>query len=254
MAPSTTRFFRPGDALTTFYTQKSSTATALAARIHPRSASRLELRRTGQGRSPGKLQRQHCFEAPSLLLQVHRRHTNVIFLERITDCPFFFGATLPPANQCFAVQRSLNGSGTPTGTYVTIWAAGTNFSRSDSGEFWLSAVAVLFHRSLSGPAESNTERHARLDGHASDNNFAFAASSAFNNGIPFSNAQPCVGLWDYPCTAVGVAATQDITEGVTFFHHKPIRANHHLYADQDSTLFRCRERRSCRRLLHRRYD
>jgi len=119
------------------------------------------------------------------------------------------------APQVFAVQRSLNSSGSPTGDYVTLWTAGNAANNGPGGpacqqslDFATGPAPLLRGRSF---GTNNFCGWACLGGNFTDN-----GSSAFNSGIPLSNASPCVGKWDFPCTVVGTSWSGDITEGVPF--------------------------------------
>lgn len=115
--------------------------------------------------------------------------------------------------QVFAVQRSLNASGVPTGTYATVWTAGWPGFLGSSGtsgymqtlHFTLGPCLWFPNRPQTGTASGWPCRATRWQG-----------SSAFNGQIPIDFIAPVVGVWDYPCTVLGVAWAADITEGVPF--------------------------------------
>jgi hypothetical protein len=115
---------------------------------------------------------------------------------------------LNSCQQFFAVERSLNSSGSPTSSYVTLWACGISTS----------TVAPVQGSLVFGVGTTEL-----VSGHGS---VAYkdgwvcrmqpVSLSAFNGMIPFDTCSPVVGYFDYPCTAVGVALAADITEGVPF--------------------------------------
>ncbi len=118
------------------------------------------------------------------------------------------------ASQVFAIQRSLNASGSAYGTsstgYITIWGAGKNSSNQTGNQqslaFGIGAAPAfqsfdVSNTGLGWPCMRSTNGNA---------------SNVFNGSIPMWNLQPCVGFWDYPCTAVAVCSQNDISEGVPF--------------------------------------
>ena len=118
------------------------------------------------------------------------------------------------APQSFAIQRSLNSSGTRTGDYATIWAQGHNSGPTPP---YGSQQTLHFTLGVAPPLKSkqqaaNTSGWGVLAGNFTDN----ANTSAFNAGIPFCNCVPFVGKWDFPCTVVGVAWGPDIVDGIPF--------------------------------------
>lgn len=118
------------------------------------------------------------------------------------------------APQVFAVQRSLNSSGSPTSTYVTQWTVGYNTSTVNNGGSQQSlyfgvGVAPLFPNAIQS---GSIGWGWPILNHGTGS----AGSFSFNGSIPCWFMQPMVGLWDYPCTAVGVCSYGDLTEGVPF--------------------------------------
>jgi hypothetical protein len=120
------------------------------------------------------------------------------------------------APQVFAIQRSLNASGAPYGTsttgYVTIWFAGANggaypIGMQQSLVFGVGAAPAFFNNYVaSNSAATGWPILATF----------FASSQAFNGTIPCMFLQPGVGVFDYPCTVIGAANCNDLTEGVPF--------------------------------------
>ena len=120
------------------------------------------------------------------------------------------------APSVFAVQRSLNASGSPTGTYVTLWAAGQNADGNDKGSsvqqslyFSVGAAICFYNELLGGNATSGWP--ILIQGNTST-----IGTLSFNGSIPVWFLQPCVGIWDYPCTVLGICNAGDLTEGVPF--------------------------------------
>lgn len=118
------------------------------------------------------------------------------------------------APQVFAVQRSLNASGAETGTYVTLWKAGYQGGNQGGG------CQQSLHFSY-GPSIEFADNYTYNNNGACGwptRQFAPGSTSSmtFNGSIPVDFLQPCVGFWDYPCTAIGVANTTDVAEGVPF--------------------------------------
>jgi hypothetical protein len=115
--------------------------------------------------------------------------------------------------QIFAVQRSLNASGTPTGTYATVLTAGFTNNTGTPGQtgymqtlyFAIGPCTPFLNRFQSGSFSGWPARY-----------LAWPGSSAFNGQIPVDFICPAVGVWDYPCTVIGVAYAGDLVEGVSF--------------------------------------
>lgn len=115
--------------------------------------------------------------------------------------------------QIFCVERSLNASGTYTGSYVSLWTGGfanSNFGAGGFGQslhFSAGPSVAFFNHFLNGGAYTGIPALVGVGGNS---------SQAFNGSIPFANVQPSVGLWDYPCTVLGFASPRDLTDGVPF--------------------------------------
>lgn len=109
----------------------------------------------------------------------------------------------------FAIERSLDGSGAPTGDYVTLWTVGTcSTNNSPAGQRSLLfgvGVAPATGPGIAAPAGWV----ARCGGHG-------GLTSAFYNKIPFDTCSPLVGRFGQPCTVCGVTVGADTTEAVTF--------------------------------------
>jgi hypothetical protein len=109
--------------------------------------------------------------------------------------------------QAFAIERSLNSSGSYTGTYVTLWTAGNSSSGARAGQQSLHLTAGPGQPS---PANSSSNGGILARVHLAN------GSSAFNGSMPFDTAAPSIGYFDYPCTAIGVGYGPDFVEGVPF--------------------------------------
>lgn len=99
----------------------------------------------------------------------------------------------------FAIQRSLNSSGTPYGTsttgYVTLLTVGENSSNNQQ--------SLVFNVGLSNVVGSNTLICLKRYGQTSD---------LFAGGIPISPVFPDVGYFDNPMDIVAVGCSNDFTE------------------------------------------
>lgn len=112
--------------------------------------------------------------------------------------------------QLFAVERSLNASGTYTSSYVTIWTKGYS-SNSTAAQYTIvfgAGVAPALKNSVFG-AGGWTARTGQVINTAVN-------AGAFNGSIPFDTPAPYIGYFDYSCTVVGIGAPADFAEGVTF--------------------------------------
>ena len=116
------------------------------------------------------------------------------------------------APQVFGLQRSLNSSGSPTSSYVTIWGAGyTSGQQTSAAGFqqtlhFTAGIAPTFPSGIG----SNSVGWPCL------NITVNTGSLSFNGSIPVWFQQPMIGYWDYPCTVVGTSDQADLTEGVPF--------------------------------------
>jgi hypothetical protein len=119
------------------------------------------------------------------------------------------------APQVVAIQRSLNASGAAYGTsstgYVTIWTAGLANSNGSSGN----TQSLLFGVGAAQQFLSASVQSFGL-GWPCLNFTTSSTSGVFNGSIPVWFLQPMVGIWDYPCTVVGVGFNGDLSEGVPF--------------------------------------
>ncbi len=117
--------------------------------------------------------------------------------------------------QLFAIERSLNSSGVPTGTYATLWTSGFSNQGSDEPATQRSLIfAVGASTNL-----TNSSGSAGVGGwcvRIPQQAFSTANTAAFNGTIPFDTPAPLVGYFDYPCTVVGAGAAGDYAEGVPF--------------------------------------
>jgi len=119
------------------------------------------------------------------------------------------------APQVFAVQRSLNASGSPTSTYVTQWVGGYQSAGSPG---WNGAQQSLHF--AAGPAfmfpnrSINNSNNSATGWPCTSMNYGQTGLSSFNGSVPCAFIQPSVGYLDYPCTVLG--AIYNATEGVPF--------------------------------------
>jgi len=120
------------------------------------------------------------------------------------------------APQIFAIQRSLNASGSPTSTYVTQWTDGNCGQVSNSFATGMQQSLHFFYGP--SPLFGNGAQMGNGMGWPSITvgNASGPSSLNFAQSIPAWFLQPCVGVFDYPCTVVGVASGGDLTEGVPF--------------------------------------
>jgi hypothetical protein len=116
--------------------------------------------------------------------------------------------------QAFAIERSLNSSGTYTGAYVTVVASGAQSQSTDWPHH--SQQSLVFGVGL-GPTSSR--------GSGSSNSLPCLAvrlmnpnnaSTFFNGGIPFDAVAPSIGYYDCPMTSIGIGQPVDIAEQVAF--------------------------------------
>jgi hypothetical protein len=119
------------------------------------------------------------------------------------------------APQVFAVQRSLNASGSPTSTYVTQWTGGyqgagsPGWNGAQQSLHLTAGPAFMFpNRGISSGSSANTGWPCTVM------NYGQTGNSSFNGSIPCAFIQPSVGYLDYPCTVLG--AIYNATEGVPF--------------------------------------
>jgi hypothetical protein len=115
----------------------------------------------------------------------------------------------------FAIQRSLNASGSPTGTYVTLWTCGVNDSNGRPQGY---QGSLYFGVGVAATFGSYQTAGANSTGWPTLNqaNTSSVATMSFNGSIPVWFLQPCVGIWDYLCTVIGVGFWNDLVEGVPF--------------------------------------
>jgi hypothetical protein len=112
--------------------------------------------------------------------------------------------------QFFAIERSLNSSGSYTSGYVTLWTSG-NLGSTGRGcwqgslVFGVGLAPQVINQPGSGQTSTWVNRVQWV-----------GATTAFNGSIPFDTCAPVVGFIDYPCTVCGAAYGPDIVEGVPF--------------------------------------
>ncbi len=110
----------------------------------------------------------------------------------------------------FGVQRSLNSSGTPTSSYVTLVAIGNNGNSSQC--FQQSVVFGVGVSTLVTPT-SNDGGFICLLPHG---NLNTAATALFNGQAAISPVFPLVGYYDNPMDIVAVGCYNDFTEGTQY--------------------------------------
>lgn len=125
------------------------------------------------------------------------------------------------ANNCqqfFAIERSVNSSGSYTNAHVTLLVAGLA-----TGGFNVNVPCVqqsLVFGVGASVAIPNASRIQTLTPYASGwvlrMPYWGQSISAFNGTIPVDTVCPLVGYFDYPLTCAGGAFGSDVTEGVPF--------------------------------------
>jgi hypothetical protein len=110
--------------------------------------------------------------------------------------------------QAFAIERSVNSSGSYTASYVTLYAIGDNSTGS-------SGFQQTLHLT-DGPGPISPSGSGSLGGLLTRNTWPSGGTSAFNGSIPFDAAAPNIGYFDYPGTVIGTGYGPDYVEGVPF--------------------------------------
>lgn len=113
------------------------------------------------------------------------------------------------AQQIIAIERSLDVTGAPTASYVTFWTAGANAGANYSQYTLLFGIGSYASTNAANGRGGWIIRYPQSS--STSNN-----SGSFNNSIPFDTATPLIGYLDYPCTVVGLLASADVADGVTF--------------------------------------
>lgn len=120
----------------------------------------------------------------------------------------------------FAIERSLNSSGTHTGDYVTLWICGDVTSYTLACFHQQTIVFDVGSTPIYCSSNVTTNRDSAYAGSGllvrGLPTAITTTASAFNGSIPVDFAAPCIGIFDYPCTVIGAAMGLDIAEGVTF--------------------------------------
>lgn len=116
----------------------------------------------------------------------------------------------------FSIERSVNSSGTYTGTHVTssvMFYGGNTASWNGTGQqsilFGVGVAPLVTAPGTTSP-NGGFPCRLRLAGSSS------GPSGAFNGSIPLDTAAPYVGYWDYPLTGIGIGQATDYADGVTF--------------------------------------
>lgn len=111
----------------------------------------------------------------------------------------------------FAIQRSLNSSGTPYGTsstgYVTLISAGTPNAGPANQQSVVFGVGVAPF--MANSATGNSQTWSVLPN-------GYLSSGLFNGQVPISPVFPCVGFYDNPMDIAAVGFANDFTEGATY--------------------------------------
>jgi len=203
--------WRPGDALTTFYV-KIEYGNFSGQTNCPSIRLTLSTSTNGAGGATGFIvgpiaSSTTSYTAPSTTTQYEcdfsgdaSRIGAILWRNGINNC-----------QQFFAIERSVNSSGTYVGTYVTMWLGGVN--ASFNGPFYSRTLHFTMGPAPSGGTGSNPAAGIGLAVRPIPN---MGNGSTFNGSIPFDTAAPCIGYFDYPATMVGVAPNPDVAEAVTF--------------------------------------
>lgn len=122
------------------------------------------------------------------------------------------------APQFFNIERSINASGVYTGQYVSMWKGGQAASGGGSVNYGCQGFYQSLHFTLGYGLASLSEIEAAVGygGIPALVSCFYNGSSSFNGSIPFSNAFPCIGYWDYPATGLGFVSHIDLADGVPF--------------------------------------
>jgi hypothetical protein len=110
--------------------------------------------------------------------------------------------------QLFAIERSVNSSGTYTGSHVTMALSGY----SDAGtpytqQTLVFAVGVAPAQSVGGTGTGNGGMPCKAF------RLGQSVSGAFNSSIPLETIAPMIGYYDYPLTVAGIAPIGNVTDG-----------------------------------------
>lgn len=115
--------------------------------------------------------------------------------------------------QMFCIQRSLNASGSPTNTYVTLFGMG---NQTFKGGTVVNYTASTFQQSLHftyGAATLYAAGSSNIGWNYKPLPSANFGSLSFAGMVPIQAIQPVVGVFDYPCTAVACGSFSDFIEG-----------------------------------------
>jgi hypothetical protein len=110
------------------------------------------------------------------------------------------GNTIP---QLFAIERSVNSSGSYTSSHVTLFTNSTASNR----QYQATIVFGVGVPPNAIPPSSNGGWIARVTN---------LGAVAFNGSIPLDTCAPFVGFFDQPLTMVGISSAADLAEGITF--------------------------------------
>jgi hypothetical protein len=117
-----------------------------------------------------------------------------------------------------AIERSINSSGSYTSAYVTLFVV-----HNQEPSAGVAGVQQSMSLAGLGIAPASTSRGTGSGSGLIARTFSpmqnvsgTPISSAWNGTIPFDTCSPCIGYYDYPCTAIGIAWGADFVEGVPF--------------------------------------
>jgi hypothetical protein len=121
-------------------------------------------------------------------------------------------------NAIFAVERSMNSSGTYTSSYVTLYGGGYSLPANNGQPPCFVQQSLVF--GIGAAPQSNAVGTGGTNG--PNGGLCLrgwcggGASSAFNNSIPVDFASPQIGYWDYAGTMIGAGYGPDFVDGLTF--------------------------------------
>lgn len=134
------------------------------------------------------------------------------------------------AAQVYAIERSINASGTYTGAHVTLMLAGYC-----SQEPYIQQTLVFGL----GVAPLQSAGNSSYGGMACRTfNLGSSNNSYFNNLVPFDTTAPFIGYFDYPLTSFGAVPAANGSEGA-LFTATIYGASHTYISTQSGCLYRC---------------
>lgn len=119
------------------------------------------------------------------------------------------------AAQAFAVERSLNATGTYTGDHVTLLIGGGNVTSGDQQPF--TQQTLVFSVGAAPLVTYQVNGSQNLLGMSMRVFQAGkAGNSTFNSAVPVDCVAPMIGYFDNPLTSFGTVPTDNISEGQIF--------------------------------------